>query len=254
MGSVGSGQLRLIQPRKGAPLDMTARSIACTLLTFAGCTAAAPTITPPTPQADASTQRDVDAGISMEDAGLEEVEDGGGLAPEDDAGANFDFDAGVPRSNDGGAPACAKVATGAVVTSTCASLLTRFSGGTIPLNADYVLTSVKVLGTSTFCSGSFVAYEHIGGIHIRAENGQPIFEFYDVYGRKGIMLKSVRRWDDKAVASGSQLTFFPVVPLCEVGPVPAKADYSVYVNGRTSMLDLRLPYGTGTAIYSFQKQ
>lgn len=201
-----------------------------------------------TPAADGSTTDPIpepDASSGLADAGGEVIAEGGGLLPEDpDAGP--DTDAGVDAG-----PACGPVLAGGYSPSTCSNRVATFTGGALTTTT-YTLSSVTVLGTSTFCSSTFTTYDHRGGLKVTATSpSAATFELIDGYRKPVIPFKlpTSYRYDAQVAASGTLLTY--TAGACATKPAPATASYSVGVdNGRKTII-LRLPYGTGTALYRF---
>lgn len=184
------------------------------------------------------------------DAGpdAEEIVDGGGTLPEEDAGPDTDagFDAG---------PACASLTTGAFVDTSCATLAPFLKGGSLE-TANYNLESVTVLGDKTFCGdgGRYVPFEHRGRLEVTATSAtSATFEFLDQYRKKsGIVIRPTSvRYDVSVAASATTLTFTPQA--CAAHAPPATAIFSSGVNPATlkRTLILRLPYGTGAALYRY---
>lgn len=184
-----------------------------------------------------------DAAIATPDAG--EEQEGGGLLPIDpDAG--IDMDAAIDAG-----PACGTVVPGGYSETTCSSRAFTMAGG--PLStATYQLSSVTVVGSTTFCASEFVPYEHRGGLRVTATSDTTAtLELFDLYRKPSLppVTPSSLRYDAKVVASGNQLTF--TAAPCAQKPAPPSALYSVTTASGKKVLVLRLPYGAGSALYRF---
>ena len=202
----------------------------------------------PVPVASASPDAQVpafekDAAISAPDAG-EELE-GGGLLPVDpDAGP--ETDAGIDAG-----PACNTVTAGAYSATTCSSRAILMAGGPLT-TATYQLEAVTVLGSVAFCGSEFASYNHRGGLKVTATSDTTAtFELSDLYRKPTVppVTPVSNRYDAKVVANGNQLTFS--ASACAQKPAPAAASYSATTSGGKKVLVLRLPYGTGAALYRF---
>ncbi len=195
--------------------------------------------TPPS-TADSSTTP-TDAG----DDGGELITDGGGVLPEEDGGdPDAGFDAG---------PACQTLTPGAFVDTACASRVAILQGGDL-VTATYDLVSVTVLGSVSFCGvgGGYIPYEHRGALRVTATSAKnATFEFLDQYRKKqNIVVRPTSvRYDVTAASAAATLTFTELP--CKSKAPPTTATYSVSaVNGKKAIV-LRLPYGTGFALYRY---
>lgn len=244
----------------GPWLILLTTSVAATAFVFAACddsnvvsipdpdgSAAAPDGS--SPQPDPATP--VDDGAAPVDAGpdAEDITDGGGLPPEDDGGTT-DLDGGFDAG-----PTCAVLTTGAWHQTTCSSRSAILAGGTLT-TTNYRLASVTVLGSKTFCGvgGGYVPYEHRGAVEVTATSATTAtFEFLDQYRKVSATLTRPTsvRYDVAVSASGGQLTYTPQA--CAAKAAPGTAGFTVGVlaaNGKKT-LTLRLPYGTGSALYTY---
>jgi len=184
-----------------------------------------------------------DAAVPPADAG-DELE-GGGLLPIDpDAG--LDTDAGIDAG-----PACGTVVPGRYATTTCSSRAIIMAGGALT-TATYQLEAVTVLGSVAFCGADFTAYEHRGGLKVTATSDtEATFELFDLYRKPSLppVTPTSHRYDAKVVANGNQLTLSPSA--CAQKPAPSTAAYSATTTSGKKSLLLRLPYGSGSALYRF---
>lgn len=190
--------------------------------------------------------------VEVPDAG-EEVTDGGGLPPEEDEdGGTTDLDGGF----DGGA-ACASLTAGAYVQSGCATLSKIHVGGELTSGV-YVLTTVTALGSKAFCEpdGGYIAYDHRGVLEVTASTATTAtFEFLDQYRKTGpiIARPSTLRYDVSVAASGKVLSYTPQA--CALKTAPPSAEFSVGKNAESKKtITLKLPYGKGTANFTFVQQ
>lgn len=204
-------------------------------------------------QTDSGSNTTNDDGSTSIDAGDpdagEIITDGGDLPPEEDGGVtdpDGGFDAG---------PACAPLTPGAYVTSTCASISVLPSGGDL-VSGTYVLDSVVVLGTATFCGagGGFAAYDHRGALEVSATSTtSATFELLDQYKKSGGLLvrPTTVRYDVVANANKSTLTYTPQA--CALKAAPPSGSYTAgTLKTGKKFITLRLPYGAkGTANYRF---
>ncbi len=226
--------------------------------------------TAPAAPLDASPGAERDAASPALDAAPEEagredvVSDGGGILPldasaDDDAGvldgggllplepdAGVDEDAGVDAG-----PSCSSVLTGTQYsTSTCSSALGIVTGGALT-TATYVLKSIVLVGSQSFCASAFTPYDHRAGLIVTASSPSAAkFQFVDFYRKTGSVVRPTSyRYDADVVASSALLTFTP--RSCATRPAPSTAKYSVTTDNGKKAIVIRLPYGTGSAMYRF---
>jgi len=197
-----------------------------------------------TPPSSNDGQVPVDAG---NEAG-EEIADGGGTLPEEDGGLtdpDGGFDAG---------PACATLTTGAFVDSTCQIRIPIMGGGVLT-TTNYQLVGVAVLGARTFCAdrdGGFQGLQHRGALEVTAATANTAtFEFVDQYRRTQLTRPSTRRYDVAVTAAGNGLVF--TAQPCAAQTPPTTATYTVGVvpGSLKKTITLRLPYGSGFALYQY---
>lgn len=232
--------------------------IAVGALVFVACDDDSGTTTTQTPDGSvtfdgSTTQPDPSTtdGAVIVDAGPdgEDITDGGGLPPEDDAGLT-DPDGGYDAG-----PSCALLTPGAFQQTSCSSRLPFLSGGVLT-TANYQLANVVVLGSKTFCDpdgGTYTPYEHRGALEVTATSPTAAtFEFLDQYRKVGgiVVRPTTVRYDVAVSASAATLTYTPEA--CAAKPAPGTAGYSVGTNASgKKTLTLRLPYGSGTALFRY---
>ena len=209
---------------------------------------------------DAGTEGDFEGGdqpvapTGPSDAGLdgayEEITEGGGGGELEEEDGGLDDDGGVDAG-----PACGAVTVGEYAKSGCSTIIVRPAGGALT-TAEYELTKVTVVGTLEVCGkgGTYVAYDHRGGLKVTATSATTAtFEFMDQYRKSGgglIVRSTTVRWDADVTTSGGNIAF--AQRDCALKPAPEKGTYTASVDkvGK-KVLSLRIPYGNGTAIYSF---
>jgi hypothetical protein len=225
---------------------------AAAALLVASCVGDTPNTSPTTQGPDGSTSDEPspdtgapdDAAAPGDSSVVEEITDGGGL-PEEDEDAGLDDDAGIDAG-----PACGSLTPGPYVDTTCATFFTTPTGGSLTTTT-YQLAGVTVLGAPAFCSGTYQVYEHRGMLKVTATNNATArFEFVDYYRKDGSALRPTSvRYDVDVTASGTTLTYSPTA--CATRAAPSSASYWIGTNGGKKQITLKLPYGTGSALYRF---
>lgn len=232
--------------------------VVAVVLAHAACSSSEDSATSPGGASDAGPQAvppvgNLDAGGELPDEqGGQPVTDDGDLpdvAPADAAAEEVGPDGGLIFQ-----PGCALDTPGPYAASTCSSRLPVFTSAGL-VSGTYQLTSVRVLGTATFCTDSFKVFDHAGALVVNASS--PTTATLRVYDRYRLaakpLLTAVTRYQVGATAAGTELTLGPA--LCAAGakpPTTAKFG-SGTTNGKKFVL-LQLPYGaSGSAIYRFSE-
>ena len=193
--------------------------------------------------ADASDVDKEDGEVVTEDGDIPEV------IPEDAAAEEVGPDGGLIFQ-----PGCASVTPGPYVDTTCTDRLPTFTSTGL-VAGTYELTSVRVLGSKTFCANDFKVFEHAGALVVTATSQtEGALRFYERYRSKANpLVTAVHRYQVAATVDGTDVTFG--APTCAAGaPAPATARFgSGEENGKKFVL-LRLPYGaSGSAVYRFEE-
>lgn len=202
--------------------------------------------TPPS-SSDGQVPADLDAG-----ADAEEIGDGGGLPPEEDDGGLTDLDGGF----DAGA-ACAVLTTGAFVNTTCSARVAAMTGGALT-TTNYQLASVVVIGSATFCNNigdaGYKEFQHRGALEVTADSPTTgTFEFVDQYRRQGaiVIRPTTVRYDVKVTAAGNGLVYTAQPCATRAAPPSSTFTVGVVAGSNKKTITLRLPYGTGFALYRY---
>jgi hypothetical protein len=195
-----------------------------------------------------------DGSVPGADAGAdaEEIGDGGGLPPEEDDSGLTDPDGGF----DAGA-ACAVLTTGAFVNTQCSSRVQLMAGGALT-TTNYQLASVVVIGSPTFCGNvgdaGYKEFLHRGALEVTADTPTTgTFEFVDQYRRPGALVvrATTVRYDVKVTAAGNGLVYTAQPCATKAAPPSATFTISAVAGSNKKAIVLRLPYGTGFALYRY---
>jgi hypothetical protein len=165
-----------------------------------------------------------------------------------DGGSNIDPDAGddLDAGPDGGP--CNTVTNDApAITSVCASVAPVLGGGPL-VPGRYFLTHVAALGTSSFCQSKFVPTGFKETLVLTVSAGVGIAETHTVIGNGGSRHRTTML--TPAATNKSPLEADPTCPVAAGAAVPYA---SAVVAGKQELV-LRLAYGTGEALYWFEKQ
>jgi hypothetical protein len=205
------------------------------------------------PSSTPDSSEPADAGADVETI----TEGGANLDPdagEEDLDASIPPDAGVVL--DGGAIACnATALTAAAVNTTCATFITVPSGGAL-VAGTYQLKGITVLGSSSFCSGTFVPSPTKGALVLTVAGGVGTAQRATIFGTTQT---SPTRRSETLTPGGGNGTPLTLTTSCPSNIAQRSVPYSSYASstggGRpVQHLVLRLPYGrTGEALYSYEK-
>jgi hypothetical protein len=248
-------------PSLRSRLAITAFALTACAVTFMACTGDDSPV-PAEPGSDASTappntnpNPNPNPNPDPTDAGadVEEITDGGDLP-------DFDLDAG-DDDGDGGVDAgsgCATLTPGAWIDSTCSSLATRASTGSLT-TATYELASVTVYGDTTFCKEDFQVYQHRGKLVVTASSSTTgTIQYLEHYRPKGLLARYRTTRFDADVTSvvdgtATKLQLTPSTECPGASPPPSPITYSSGTNAAgKKTFHMRMPYGkSGWARYSF---
>jgi hypothetical protein len=169
------------------------------------------------------------------------------IVPEDGGSEQVGTDGGLIFQ-----PGCALVTPGPYVAATCSSRMATFTSSGFE-SGTYLLTSVRVLGSTTFCTDTFRVLEHAGALVVTATSPTTAsLRFFDRYRAQAKpLVTAANRYQVMATADGTDLTLG--APVCAAGaPAPATAKVGTGTSEGKKYVMLQLPYGaSGKAIYRF---
>jgi hypothetical protein len=160
---------------------------------------------------------------------------------------NLDLDGGPDDFGPDGGPCNLVINDAPAITSTCASSLPLFSGGSL-VDGRYFLTSVTAWATSNYCQARFIPVGMRETMELTVDGGVATAETVLQLAGTGPRHRTATIVPGAKDSSPAQVT-----STCPVGAPGQVRYHSSIVNGK-HRLSVVLPYGAGLGIYILEKQ